>query len=292
MSPKRSVRSIVGIVAVALTLAGCSLLPGFPSAPTATPSATPAAGECWNATTTQAYDWADWRGPGATACTGSHTLYTYKVGKISQETADTWAAPDDSTKVSDGVQAKAQDTCSMTTLLPHMKWNQQLINTYFFLPTEAQWKAGARWVRCDVGVLSVGTTLDNESFVALPAKISTFVRDVSSDPKKYEFCVNASTPVTRSGPLDNQDATLADCRDHPQWALTIHGNFPDAAGAPFPDDAASNAASSKLCLPTVTDSAMEVWVAYLPTKDQWASGSREIDCWLGVKSAGDSAGTA
>jgi hypothetical protein len=143
-----------------------------------------------------------------------------------------------------------------------------------------------------VGVLATGTTLDNESFEALPTTISTFVNAVSADPKKYEFCVNSSTPVTESGPLDNQDATLADCRDHPQWSLTIHGNFPDAAGAPFPDEATSNAASSKLCLPTVTDNATQVWIAYLPTKAEWAAGNREIDCWLGVKSSGGSAGTA
>ncbi len=68
--------------------------------------------------------------------------------------------------------------------------------------------------------------------------------------------------------------------------------MPDPAGAPFPDEATSNSASSKLCLPTVTDAATEIWIAYLPTKADWASGNREIDCWLGVKSAGDSAGTA
>ena len=291
MSPRRSLLSFVGVVAVALTLAGCTLLPGLKTATTAERAAKPTAGQCWNARTTQAYDWADWKGTAATACTGSHTLYTYQVGKISDETADSWAAPGDNTKLSDEVQTKADDACSISKLLPHQKWNQQLINGYFFVPSEEQWKAGARWVRCDVGVLATGNTLDNESFTALPRDIATFVGEVTSDPKRFEFCMNSSTPVTESGPLDNQDATLADCRDHPQWALTIHGNVPDAAGAPFPDEATSNAVSSKLCLPTVTGN-NETWIAYLPTKSGWASGDREIDCWLGVKSPGDSAGTA
>ncbi|MDQ1552218.1 MAG: hypothetical protein QOD50_1640 [Actinomycetota bacterium] len=291
MSLRRSLLSFAALVAVALTLAGCTLLPGLNSAATPAPLPKPAAGQCWNATTTQAYDWADWQGPAAIACTSSHTLYTYQVGKISDEPGNSWAAPGDSSNLSDEIQKKAGDACGISTLLPHLKWNQQLVNAYFFVPTEAQWKAGQRWVRCDVGVLATGTTLDNESFSALPTKISTLVSQVSGDPVKFEFCMNSSTPVTESGPLDNPDATLADCRDDPQWKLTIHGTFPDAAGAPFPDDATSNAVSSTLCLPTVTDG-NQIWISYLPTKSGWASGDREIDCWLGQKSASDSAGTA
>lgn len=291
-SIRRVVPTVVGVAALVLALAGCSLLPGLTPAPNAAASTTPIVGQCWNATTTQAFDWTDWRGPAATACTSSHTLYTYEIGTISGETSDSWAAPGNSTDLSVTVQTKAEGACNIAKLLPHQKWNQQLINDYFFVPTEVQWKAGARWVRCDIGVLATGTTLDNESFVALPSTIATFVGEVTSDPKKFGFCMNSSAPVTESGPLDNSDATLADCRDHPQWALTIHANFPDPAGAAFPDEAASNAASAKVCLPTVTDTATEVWIAYLPTKAQWASGSREIDCWLGVKSPSDSAGTA
>jgi hypothetical protein len=291
MSRRRSLVSSVGLIAVALALAGCSLLPGGTSAATAAPAAKPTVGQCWNATAAQAFAWADWEGPAATACTSSHTLYTYQVGKISDEPGDSWAAPGDSTALTNEIQTKAGNACGISALLPHLKWNQQLVNAYFFVPTEAQWKAGDRWVRCDVGVLATGTTTANESFTALPSKISSLVSAVSSDPVRFEFCMNSSTPVTQSGPLDNPNATLANCKDHPQWKLTIHGKFPDAAGAPFPDEATSNSASSKLCLPTVKDDS-QIWIAYLPTKAGWASGDREIDCWLGQKSSGGTAGTA
>jgi Septum formation len=290
MSPTRTLTSLVGVAAVVLTLAGCALLPGSVPTPKATAS-TPVAGQCWNATTSQAYDWADWKGTSTVPCTSSHTLYTYHVGKISDEPGDSWAASGKADSLTDEIQTKAEDACSLSSLLPKLKWNQQLVNGYFFVPTQTQWKAGARWVRCDVGVLATGTTLDNESFVALPSKISTLVGEVSSDPLKYEFCMNSSTPVSESGPLDNDSATLADCKDDPQWKLTSHGKFPDAAGAPFPDDATSNATSSKLCLPDVKTPS-EVWIAYLPTKSGWASGDREIDCWVGEKSPDASGGTA
>ena len=202
--------SLVGVVAVVISLAGCSLLPGPSHGVTSAQSSKPVVGQCWNATAKQAFDWADWKGPAATACTGSHVLYTYQMGRIAGETANTWTAPGDSTRLSQDVQTKAEHACSITKLLPHEKWNQQLINAYFFVPTQQQWKAGARWVRCDVGVLATGTTLDNETFSALPIRISSFVREVASNPARFEFCINSPTPVAEAGPLDNPAAVLAD----------------------------------------------------------------------------------
>lgn len=292
MSIARSLTALVGVLAVGLTLAGCGvLLPGSVKSPPPAATTKPVVGQCWNATTADAADWADWKGPATAACTSSHTLYTYHVGSISGETGNSWASPSSPDALTDQIQTKAEDACSLSTLLPKLAWNQQLINGYFFVPTEAQWKAGQRWVRCDVGVLATGTTLGNESFTALPAKISTLVRQVSSEPVKFEFCMNSSTPVSESGPLDNPNATLADCADSPQWRLTTHGNFPDAAGSVFPDDATANAESSKVCQPSVKGD-NEIWIAYLPTKSDWASGDREIDCWVGEKSVESGGGTA
>jgi hypothetical protein len=282
MSPKRSLLSLVGVLVVSLALAGCSLLPGIPAAKASASPTKPVAGQCWNATETQAADWTDWQGTSAIACTGSHTLYTYQVGTISDETGSTWAASGDSTQLSPEVQTKADDACSISKLLPHLKWNQELIEQYYFVPTEAEWKAGQRWVRCDVGVLATGTTLDNESFTALPSKISTLVSSVNSDPIRYEFCMNSTEAVTDIGPLDNPDATIGDCSKDPQWTLATHGNLPEAAGAPFPDDATANTESTKICAPAATGDG-QIWLAYLPTKAGWKTGDREVDCWVGQK---------
>jgi len=282
MSPKRSLLSLVGVLAVSLALAGCSFLPGIPAAKASAAPAKPTVGQCWNATTTDAAKWSDWEGTPAIGCTGSHTLYTYQVGAISGETGSSWASSTDPTQLTQEIQTKADDACSISKLLPHLKWNQQLIQQYFFVPTEAEWKAGQRWVRCDVGVLATGTTLDNESFTALPSKISSLVSSVSSDPIRYDFCMNSTESVTSIGPLDNPDATLGDCSKDPQWRLATRGNLPEAVGAPFPSDATANTESTKICTPAVTGD-NELWLAYLPTKSGWATGDREVDCWVGVK---------
>jgi hypothetical protein len=282
MSRERSVFcAVVGVAATAV-LAGCSLLPSVHNTTAPETTTSPTVGLCWNASVTHANNWSDWEGGDAVPCSDSHTLYTYQVGKISGESVGSWASPNDPSSLRDAVQTKADAACSISTLLPHQKWNQQLIDDFFFVPTEAQWKAGARWVRCDVGVLATGTTLDNESFTALPSKISTLVTSVSSDPVRYEFCMNSTESVTDVGPLDNTQATIADCSASPQWTLAAHGNLPEAAGAPFPSQAAANTESTAICSPSVSGDG-QVWVAYLPTKTGWASGDREVDCWVGQK---------
>ena len=94
--------------------------------------------------------------------------------------------------------------------------------------------------------------------------------------------MNSTESVTAIGPLDNPDATLGDCSKDPQWRLATRGNLPDAAGAPFPSDATANTESTAICAPAVTGDD-ELWLAYLPTKSGWASGDREVDCWVGQK---------
>ncbi len=282
MVPRRVLASAVGAALLVIALAGCSLLPGSGTTPAPAATAAPTAGECWNTTVAHASAWADWEGRAATPCTSSHTLYTYQVGRISGVSSSSWASAGDPTSLSDEVETKADAACSITKLLPHQQWNEQLIEEYFFVPTEAEWKAGARWVRCDVGVLATGTTIADEAFRTLPAQISTFVASVSSTPARYEFCINTSESVTDVGPLDDPDAVIADCSKNPQWKLATHGNLPEAAGAPFPSAAVANTESTTICSPAASGDG-QIWIAYLPTKASWASGDREVDCWVGQK---------
>lgn len=285
MLKKRTLGSLVAGVAVCFALAGCSLLPSAlsPAAPGST-SATPKVGQCWSATDSQADAWADWRGSSPVDCTASHVLYTFELGKISGVAAKSWAVSSSSTALSDEVQAKAEAACTTKKLLPDLKWNEQLVQEFFFVPSEAQWKAGARWVRCDVGVLGYGAPLSDEVLAPLPAKISTLVSIVSSDPARYDFCVNSPVPVSESGPLDNQAARIADCRANPQWALVGHGNLTAPAGAAYPSESVANAESATICSKYAATS-NELWIAYLPSKSDWRLGNaRDVECWVGQKS--------
>ena len=285
MSRKRLIGSLAAAVVVAFALAGCSLIPAALGLASNPGSTTPKTGQCWNTSDLNADNWTDWEGAGAIDCGQTHDLYTYEVGKVVGVSAKSWAAPGDPTEVSNSIESKVDDACDSSKLLPDLKWNQQLVSFFFFfVPSESAWASGARWVRCDVGVLAYGTKLSNEALAKLPAKISTLVSSVSSDPEEYDFCINSAVPVTQAGPLDNSNAKIADCRDNPQWALTGRGNLPEIPGAAYPSNSTANKESTAICSKFVKTSS-EIWIAYLPAKADWkASNDREVDCWIGQTS--------
>jgi hypothetical protein len=294
MRTRRMLASLAAVVAASFALAGCALLPVVLSGAHKAAPVVPKTGECWNASNADAAAWADWEGGAAVSCAKSHVLYTYAVGKVSGDSSKTWATSGSGNTLSKQVEVAADDVCSISVLLPKLKWNEQLVQGFFFVPTEAQWKAGARWIRCDVGVLGYGATLDNEVFAKLPPKISTLVSAVSSDPEHYDFCVNSPVPISEAGPLDNADARIADCSQNPQWALVGHGNLPELPGAAYPSNAVANTETSTICSKYATGS-NEAWIAYLPSKSDWkATNERDVDCWVGQKSddGNGSAGSA
>jgi hypothetical protein len=264
---------------IGLVLSGCSLLPQF----TATANPAPKVGECWNTTLADADAWADWSGPAATSCSHTHVLYTYGIGEVKGVSASDWTAKGSTTALDPTIAATAEKTCdaSYGKLLPTLVWSQQLVKSYFFVPSQAQWKAGARWVRCDVGVTATGTSVDKQKLSALPAHISTFTNLVMDDPERFDYCVNSPESVKKLGPLDSSKSIIADCTQGPQWELSSFADFP--ADATFPSKSTIQKATSEACSPDV-ESQGEVWTAYLPSKSQWKTGDREIDCWVGSDS--------
>jgi hypothetical protein len=294
MRSRRVIGAIAASVAIAFALAGCALLPAalsatVPKAGAQGAQGTPVIGQCWSASDADAQEWSNWLGAPAAACSTSHDLYTYKVGSIVGGTPKDW--PGHSDAAGNLTSAKAAATCDTSTLLPDLKWNQQLISGFFFVPSLAEWKSGARWVRCDIGVIAFGSPVSSEELDALPASISTLVAAVTHDPKRYEFCVDSPVPVSEAGPLDSAAGQIADCRDDPQWALAGHGSMPEPIGATYPTTAVSNAETAVICSRYATDDS-ELWIAYLPSRADWAAGDRETECWVGQRSDDGSGGVA
>jgi hypothetical protein len=277
-----------------LALAGCSLI--FPSNASGLGPTTgaPKRGECWDASNANAVVWVDWEGHKARPCSTSHDLYTYAIGMISGITSTTWASSTNPSQPSDAVQTKAENACTLKTLVPGLKWTEQLLRGYFFLPSKSAWADGARWVRCDAGVLAHGTTLAQQALVKLPASISTLVSEGSSDPLRFDYCIDSQVPAEGAGPLANDDFNLvADCRDDPEWRLAGRGTLPEAVGSPFPTAANGNADAQKVCS-TFAATAGDTWYAYLPpeTSDATVGTNREITCWVGKLETNDSGGAA
>jgi hypothetical protein len=268
-----------------LALAGCSVVAPTKSAatPTAKPASTqPEAGQCWNATLANAGAWSEWQGAAATACSNSHTLYTFGVDKLTGLASTTWTTSSTNSTLNPAISTKAGTACaaSYTKFLPAAKWNQQLINNFFFVPTRAQWQSGARWVRCDLGVIGYGTTVAKEKLSALPSSISTLVSAVSSDPARYGYCIN-TTQSTSTGPLSDAEGVVTDCRDDPQWTLATHGTLPGSASAAYPSSSTLKTEVNAVCEKGLAKG--DTFSAYYPSASDWKSGTREVECWVAAE---------
>jgi hypothetical protein len=283
-------------VAAAATLAGCSLLlpssqhspapsssAPSSSAPSQATAAQPTIGQCWNGTIKDAGDWADWSGSSATACGRSHTLYTYGVGHVTGLQPTDWAVSASNPALRDDVAAAASKTCDApyAKLLPTLPdASHSLLRVFFFVPSRAEWKQGARWVRCDLALLDFGTSTAHERFAPLPASISTLTDAVVSDPLTYAMCLDTDHS-TAKGPFADSSDVITDCRNHPEWLYAQSGLFTQAANAPYPTSKELSARVSAVCSAQLMPT--EVWSAYYPTPATWKSGDRAIECWAGFK---------
>ena len=283
--------SLAVVAAAAFALAGCALLPAAVGLAAGSGSGAPQVGQCWNASYAHAGAWVNWKGSKAISCSSSHVLYTYEVGKISGISSKSWASPTDPDQPTDAIQTASENACQMSKLLPGLKWNQLIVQGFFFIPSEAQWAAGQRWVRCDVGLTRFDTDYAQQGLAKLPTKIQTLVASVTSDPKRYVLCVDTQVPAQAAGPLSVPSFDrVVDCTGDPQWELIGRGTMPLSAGSPFPTGSAAEQIASDICS-KYASGANETWAGYLPTET--SSGTvgtdRQVDCWVG-KTSGSSSG--
>jgi len=283
-------------VAVGLTL--CGLLSGcaalFPLVNTVTEKVngslvTPVVGDCWRtdfATIDSEFTWSSGR---PVDCATAHQSYTYAVTSVSRKLPRTLVDPE-SGYLRDDIDTAAYDSCDAGSahFLPSTAHIETRLEPGYFLPSEAAWAAGARWVRCDVAIIAYGSPIAEPRLEKLPADIGDLVDDVRSTPEIFDLCVNTEESTDASDPFNSETATYADCAAGPQWREASEDYMPGDDSAPFPSEKARNAFDQANC-GDPADAAGEVWITYEPTKDSWQSGDRVVECWVSSGSAAPNA---
>ena len=275
---RRRVLVVVAVAALsAAVLSGCSTVTGlFPH--TLTSAQKPSVGDCWSSTIETADQAAAWTGGGAIACAARHQLVTYAVVTI-KSSAPTWR--DKHGDLSQAIQTAAFRACnSRLADLIVVPENGRLLPYYFVAP-EKEWKKGARWVRCDIGVLRTGSLYSKPDLARLPNQVSTLVKQAQDTPELFENCVNTTDTSGDTGPLDDPKATIADCTGHYQWQFESSFTF---SGDSYPTDDEFNAAIQTHC-GDGADAAGRGWIAYGPNEQQWTDGDRGGECWYDASSA-------
>ena len=263
-------------VALGFVLSGCSALGTF-LPHTFSASAKPAVGDCWTSSVDTAVQAATWTAGGAVGCGSRHQLYTYAIITV-KSSAATWRTSGGN--LDDGIATDAYQACEK-------KFSGAFVGTpesgrltrYFFVAPEDQWKKGARWVRCDLGVFKTGSLLDAPAFASLPPEISTLEKQLESTPDLFATCVTTTDSSGQTGPLDDSKAVIADCTQNYQWRMESTFTIPGGQSDPYPDDNALNAVTQTDC-GDAADEAASGWIAYLPTRDNWVTGDRSGSCWF------------
>jgi len=274
MNTRRHPRLLIALAIAALSsgvLSGCSTVTSFfPHTLSATQK--PSAGDCWSSTIDTAGQAAAWTDGGAVPCASRHQLVTYAVVTVTSS-APTWR--DKQGDLSASIQTAAFRACNtrLSDLIA-VPDNGRLL-PFFFVAPEKEWKKGARWVRCDIGVLRTGSPYSQPELARLPTQLSTLVKQAHDTPEVFESCVITTDPSGDTGPLDDPKATIADCTGDYQWQYQSSFSF---ASGTYPTDDQFNAEIQTKC-GDGADAAGRGWIAYGPNEEQWKSGDVRGECW-------------
>ncbi|MCU1468971.1 MAG: hypothetical protein JWQ39_120 [Glaciihabitans sp.] len=213
-------------------------------------------------------------------CAGTHQLYTFAVPLLAY--VHDGKLYDSKGYVANDVQDDAFKTCddAETSDLPKLDDAAQRIYLETFLPTERAWNAGARWVRCDVSVLAVGSSVAHPLFESLPT-IAALKSSISTDPAEYDFCVTDPSGMGAGGPKGS-GAVYADCSDSPQWILKKFVFPPQDVGAPSPGQAALTSDYNQDCKSKYSNKTHTTY-PYYPSTTDWTHDNTVIECWVGVR---------
>ena len=322
-SRRRELLSVFALLCAVLCLSGCAelqvsakdlspsmLLSSRPVSDTVyLPSSSALVfGRCWNATYADVSTWTTWRGGDHVPCTEAHTTYTYAAEDLPDAlVADIEAVNSDraSLALQDDINEAAAQTCGteFSQLLPTLTERQILVTWFSFLPTEAEWEEGARWVRCDIAVYALTATKTHVAtmeepqasaehpvpaskasapeLLLLPASVHDLADSVAQRPSEYEYCLDDEGSGVADGPRDSTTAVTANCRNDPLWTYLGWESLPTPRGSPYPGGDAVFAAAQSAC-----DDASLLrgegshwgWI-YYPTEEGWNQGSRTVQCW-------------
>ena len=240
----------------------------------------PKAGECWQATFAHADADANWEGSKAVNCSQPHQLYTFAAPTLAR--THKGKLFDKKGYVYQAIWDDALDTCEGAESPEISNLDDTVARIYLaeFMPEEQQWDSGARWIRCDVGVIAVGSSVAHPSFDAMPS-MTALKTSMGLTPGQFDFCVNDPGGMGSGGPKGG-NAVYADCRDNPEWELHDYQSIIQGDGTSYPTPAQLKAQYALSCDHPYAD-ATHVTYPYYPTKSDWDSGYQDLECWVGRK---------
>jgi len=278
-------------IALVASLSGCFLLPTAEEAEqepqiTATQQAErmPEVGDCWTADYTSFLNWTAWKGDDAVDCGDAHQSYTFAISTVFEDFDDGYPL--------NGMDAEAStlayESCNslLSRFLEQHLGGWPRLETYYFGPSAQQWRQGERWLRCDLVVMELGSSLYESTLADLPEDSSELVDALAQSDDYFDLCVDTEEGWTGWGPLESESAVYSNCSVDPMWRLHGFEIYPGEWEAPYPGAQALEQFVSDECLVDVP--ADKPGYSYYPDEDMWDEGDRSVTCWTYEWEAPDS----
>jgi len=226
-------------------------------------SADPVVGACYTypASTIHAVS----SGAPTIGCDSPHTAETYFVRTL----PDSFGVP---SKATLGAKISAGKPCTVESMNTYLGLSARVLPSRWIIvplfPTDAQWAAGERWMRCDV-VLQGGLE---------PKPIaSTASAFVAANPADiFNFCTPREPSATKTSAYPCKDAKK-------NWIKVLDQEL-GGAGSKFPGTTSVETSTRKLCEKMGKKYAGKVpypgWWAIWPTQRGWKEGRRSAQCFV------------
>lgn len=264
----------LGSLVVAIILVGTSACGSSPSttkpsvahqsADTRALAAPPTVGACRNLTFAAAA--ASSNSTPVVPCTTTHTAVTVAVGSLVDKNHPTLTNVN-----SPAVQQRLAVTCPTTVKAyaggGRNTFELSLVKAVWFLPTQAQFDAGAHWYRCDLIALSSANQL-----APLAGKMRRAL-DPARALNRWGLCSNAAPSAS--------NYRWAACAQRHRWRAVAVVNLPRKAV--FMSKSAGAAAVKDCGTIAANDAAGKLkytWSFEWPNRQQWQAGQRYGWCWL------------
>ena len=245
----------------ALAATGALLLAGLVAPAPA--SAEPTVGACYD------YTAAVLEGTSTPApvvdCSTEHTAETYLVRPLPAS----FGLPSDASLAA---RLAAGRPCSVADMNAYLGTPERTLPSRFrpvvLFPTDAQWQAGERWVRCDV-VLQAGEEL--KAFAGTAAALVA-----AADPRQFDYC-------TPREPNAKSTAAYACTKPKRNWIKVLDAEL-GKAGSAFPGASTVERKTRNLCerqgKKWAGKEKFPGWWAIWPTSVGWKEGRRSAQCFV------------
>lgn len=201
----------------------------------------------------------------AVDCATEHTAETYLVRTLPAS----FGLP---SRASQAARLAAARPCTVSAMNTYLGIPQRALPTRFrtavLFPTDAQWQAGERWMRCDV-VLQAG--LELKAFTGTAAALVA-----ATDPEQFDFC-------TPREPNARATAAYPCTKPKRNWIKVLDTEL-GGPGSAFPGASTVERKTRNLCerqgKKWAGKEKFPGWWAIWPTQVGWKEGRRSAQCFV------------